>query len=485
MNTEALFLFLILLLGLVLCSFLGGNCNKEGLTNNTNTVYNGPNGATATMSTNSSGTPIITLNETTGSSTVIFTQSSSNPNLFTNPFGITATLSSGNIVFAAPNNGPTETFTSSSSSSSSSSSPSSSSSQVVSSSPLSYLSSLLPSTSSSPTTNSSTSNNYDNYNHYSGNATSQQLQNGMIFSDPSGDNITVVANSNGTQSLQLTSSSQSTPMMLSSTPSQNSNIQPQPNTFYAPYGGITATVITDNNGQTAIQVNAGNNVVIFSQSGSISNSNSSSLSNQTTPTQYYGSTGSPIQSSPYNLAYAPGYGAVNTAQYYGPYGGSAGYAQGPYGGSAGYAQGPYGGSVGYAQGPYGNTVVGGSSGGYGNQYNSTFPQGISANQIPPGQQDLYILKSEIVPPVCPACPQSSACPRKEPCPPCPACARCPEPSFECKKVPNYSAIDQQQLPNYNDIYGGSSYSSSNNFGSQSSSPYEPQPVVADFSQFGM
>ena len=30
MNTEALFLFLILLLGLVLCSFLGGNCNKEG-----------------------------------------------------------------------------------------------------------------------------------------------------------------------------------------------------------------------------------------------------------------------------------------------------------------------------------------------------------------------------------------------------------------------------------------------------------------------
>ena len=464
MNTEALFLFLILLLGLVLCSFLGGNCNKEGLANNTNTVYNGPNGATATMSTNSSGTPIITLNETTGSSTVIFTQSSSNPNLFTNPFGITATLSSGNIVFAAPNNGPTETFTPSPSSSPSSSSHTSS--QVVSSSPLSYLSSLLPSTSSSPTTNSSSSNNYDNYNHYSGNATSQQLQNGMIFSDPSGDNITVVANSDGTQSLQLTSSGQSTPMMLTSTPSLNSSIQAQPNTFYAPYGGITATVITDNNGQTAIRINAGNNVVIFSQSGSISNSNSSS-SNQTTSTQYYGSTGSPIQSSPYNLAYTPGYGATNTSQYYGPYGGSAGYAQGPYGGSAGYAQ-----------GPYGNTVVGGSSGGsgggYGNQYYSTLPQGIPANQIPPGQQDLYILKSEIVPPVCPACPQSSACPRKEPCPACPACARCPEPAFECKKVPNYNAINQEQLPNYGDI-----------FGSSSNSQYTPQPVVADFSQFGM
>ena len=35
MNVEALFLFLILLLGLVLCSFLGGNCNSyEGFTQN-------------------------------------------------------------------------------------------------------------------------------------------------------------------------------------------------------------------------------------------------------------------------------------------------------------------------------------------------------------------------------------------------------------------------------------------------------------------
>ena len=38
MNTELLFLFLILLLGIVLCSFLGGNCGKEGLENN-NIIY--------------------------------------------------------------------------------------------------------------------------------------------------------------------------------------------------------------------------------------------------------------------------------------------------------------------------------------------------------------------------------------------------------------------------------------------------------------
>ena len=32
------------------------------------------------------------------------------------------------------------------------------------------------------------------------------------------------------------------------------------------------------------------------------------------------------------------------------------------------------------------------------------------------------------------------------CPPCPPCARCPEPSFECKKVPNYDVINQSYLP---------------------------------------
>ena len=45
----------------------------------------------------------------------------------------------------------------------------------------------------------------------------------------------------------------------------------------------------------------------------------------------------------------------------------------------------------------------------------------------------YILKSEVVPPVCPKCPDSRTCPRQKPCPPCAPCARCPEPAFECKK----------------------------------------------------
>jgi len=94
--------------------------------------------------------------------------------------------------------------------------------------------------------------------------------------------------------------------------------------------------------------------------------------------------------------------------------------------------------------------------------------GIPASQIIPGQEDMYMLKSSIVPPVCPACPSvkcnngggknggGNSTPAK--CPPCPPCARCPEPSFECKKVPNYNITDNNVLP---------------------------RPVLSSFSQFGM
>jgi hypothetical protein len=91
------------------------------------------------------------------------------------------------------------------------------------------------------------------------------------------------------------------------------------------------------------------------------------------------------------------------------------------------------------------------------------PQAISSSQIPEGEEDLYILKSEVVPPVCPACPNVTVCPNNnnKPPPPCPPCARCPEPAFECKKVPNYNS------------------NSSNNV------DYLPRPVLTDFSNFGM
>jgi hypothetical protein len=47
------------------------------------------------------------------------------------------------------------------------------------------------------------------------------------------------------------------------------------------------------------------------------------------------------------------------------------------------------------------------------------------------------------------------CPTPQPCPPC---GRCPEPSFDCRKVPNYASTNSEYLP---------------------------MPVLTDFSQFGM
>ena len=122
-------------------------------------------------------------------------------------------------------------------------------------------------------------------------------------------------------------------------------------------------------------------------------------------------------------------------------------AYGPNGGSAEVKEGPYGAQAAKITGPAGNSAVV-----VANQ------NGVRRREIPRGDEDLYILKSEIVPPVCPKCP--SICPsssRTEPAPPCPACARCPEPAFDCKKVPNYN---------------------SNN------SSYLPKPMLSDFSTFG-
>ncbi len=61
----------------------------------------------------------------------------------------------------------------------------------------------------------------------------------------------------------------------------------------------------------------------------------------------------------------------------------------------------------------------------------------------------------IPPPIGTASGNTMKCPDPEPCPPC---GRCPEPSFDCKKVPNYSSTNSEYLP---------------------------IPVLNDFSQFGM
>jgi len=79
-------------------------------------------------------------------------------------------------------------------------------------------------------------------------------------------------------------------------------------------------------------------------------------------------------------------------------------------------------------------------------YSNYLPQGVPAAAIPSGSEDLYILKSEVVPPVCPVCPVAKCKSNDKKCPPCPACARCPNPPFECKKVPNYSSMNDDMMP---------------------------------------
>jgi hypothetical protein len=375
MNSQALFLFLVLLIGLFLSSFLGGsNCMREGYTNNYNNYKNNSN----------------------------YSNNNSNSN----------SNSSSNSSYDSDND------------------------------------------------DTNYNHNYDNYNHYNKSSSqlgaTTQLQNGTIFTGPNGDTAVYVVGASGISSIQLKQTSGSSVVIFNQTPqgpqaSSSSTTQTTggagtKNTFYGP-GGMTATIVFSSQGNTIV-FNTPSGRIIFTQ---VSNSSSTTGNNNISQTAYYGSTGTIMPPSSSYTAYDNStYGvSVNGAN-----GGSAGYYNGPNGGSAGYYNSPYGQSGGYVTGPNGNTIAGSSY----NQYNSSLPQGVPGSMIPPGQQDLYILKSEVVPPVCPACPSSSACPsKKQKCPPCPACARCPEPSFECKKVPNYNAMNDEYLP---------------------------QPVLNDFSTFG-
>jgi hypothetical protein len=110
-------------------------------------------------------------------------------------------------------------------------------------------------------------------------------------------------------------------------------------------------------------------------------------------------------------------------------------------------------------------------------YSSSLPKGIPKYMIPPGNDDLYILKSEVVPPVCPACPPSVLkCGDNKPAPPCPPCARCPEPKFDCKKVPNYGSGN----------LGANYFGGGGQFGSMPSTSgnFLPHPSLSDYTTFG-
>jgi hypothetical protein len=106
-----------------------------------------------------------------------------------------------------------------------------------------------------------------------------------------------------------------------------------------------------------------------------------------------------------------------------------------------------------------------------NIYSNYLPPGIPRSSIPAGKEDLYILKSEVVPPVCPVCPPSiiikgnGSGTTANDTPPCPACERCPEPIVDCKKVVKYKKNE-----------GGS-------YGEYASFDQDTEPVQKVFNQF--
>ena len=107
---------------------------------------------------------------------------------------------------------------------------------------------------------------------------------------------------------------------------------------------------------------------------------------------------------------------------------------------------------------------------------------VTKDKIPAGDEHLYILKSKIVPPVCPKCPDVTVCPKDkgDKCPPCPPCGRCPVAPFECKKVPSYKSADQDYIPNFVD--GALTNGMPSMMGSTTSYGL-PMPMLNDFSEF--
>jgi hypothetical protein len=233
----------------------------------------------------------------------------------------------------------------------------------------------------------------------------------------------VFTNSDGSQSLQIVLPGSSSPTTFNASKQntdasfENFENQASATSFIGP-NGSTATIVNTDNGQNAIKVTTSSGTYYYNVSGEETNKDK-----EISSTQYYGSTGYSLEPNNQSVT------SQNTS---------------------------------YSA----NNLSG--------VYSSTLPPGIPKSQIPSGKEDLYILKTQVVPPVCPACSQTSSnsnqassspsqytsqlTSKPETCPPCPACARCPESSFECKKVPNYNAINSNSLP---------------------------APVLADFSQFGM
>lgn len=452
LNKKSYFVIFMIILGLFLIMFLGNKRFIEGFTSSNSITFKAvptsdPNSPIATI--NYPNNDMNTLNFTLNNKTITYTLTNKSSNVpITYSYSGNDSSTGRLIIPPATNTGPDKDIkqlfavTSSSGQIVSYASttdfvdPSNTTSSSSSNSNLSSSNSL--SSNSSINSSGPLNSNYDNYNHFSN--TTSTLTNNTVYYGPNGSTAVFITNSDGTQTLQVYPSQGLAPITFTS---QQLNNMSGNNTivFYGP-NGTTATLINNQSGQNIITVQTQNGTQTYTLQ-------IPSQNNPLTPSQYYGSTGYssyPSQSISYDSS------QLNSI---------IGTLGSLFSNALANQQQSQATTQQSNQSSYSDNNMTSATN---SQYYDSLPTGIPQSQIPPGQEDLYILKSQVVPPVCPVCPaypsyqtnNSNSSNKK--CPPCPPCARCPEPSFECKKVPNYKAMNNEYLP---------------------------QPVVSSFASFGM
>jgi len=316
------------------------------------------------------------------------------------------------------------------------------------------------------------------------------------------ENLAVLSDTNGTIQMTLTNSITGSTLATYSPTSSNttsgstgttgttgtSGTTTQPTnlineTFYSSNGN-TAQII-NYNGKTAVKITYSNgNTSIF-----YANTNTENFGSSVKYTDAYGNTATFIYvngqptievvnidgtQTTYVIKTNSITSSVSSSSAY-PSGTYTAYSvSGPQGGQVSQVQGPYGNSATYISGPNNNSVVATSTGippqqqqPMATNYDSSAYYNSNTTMYDPNtdNNNMFILKSQVIPPVCPPPlpPIIKTCKSEGKCGPCPPCDRCPnQGDFVCKKEPNY-----------------------NHYNSQQQQEQLPQPVLSDFSSFGL
>lgn len=254
----------------------------------------------------------------------------------------------------------------------------------------------------SSTTDASGNKTFDNYNHYDG--TSTNAITGTTYYGPNGGSATVITTADGKQAIRVTLPSDPTPIDY---------IYVTVNKWQGPNG--EATLVRSSNGGDALKISLNNGTTylyVISPGGNVTTADNSA-GTASYETTYYGSTGTPPPPQSNYYAYDQPISSTGTPPPPPP-----------------------------PPPPQSNS------------------DGIPRSMIAPGQEDLYILKSAIVFPSCPACPPviNTKCPPPPP----------PMFSYNTMNMAMDTSTQQQQQ---------SKYSAANTS--------LPMPVLNSFATFGM